>query len=268
MLCRSKLSTAAPASRAPAATWSARIELFARLRGLLFRIEICLGFIPSCSSLVEFLHPRFAPAFLWNSAAMHNSHRYAPRAYRVAFFAQNDHFATHGALRRLVGRGIRQLLEVVFVRPEVDVHLGVDVCSARWALLPRPRMPFGGVVAAQRVSAMIARTTGVSVREQHVLVFVIADPLIAALGLGQPRRLAAEAASRLWSLGRGASGARLSSAVSVFCSPYDPSSTTMEAGPGVTMPRPPRPCSSPPPMPLHSASLSPARSIPARRPGW
>jgi hypothetical protein len=43
-------------------------------------------------------------------------------------------------------------------------------------------VPLGGMMAAQGKPPVIARATVAGVREEHVLVFIVADPLIAALG--------------------------------------------------------------------------------------
>jgi len=47
--------------------------------------------------------------------------------------------------------------------------------------------------AAQRETPMVARATASRVGEQHVFMFVITNPLAAALGLGEILRLAAQA---------------------------------------------------------------------------
>lgn len=115
---------------------------------------------------------------------------------RVTALAQHDDLLTAGTVSRLIGRWVLELLEVVCIGPVPDVHLCFcDLVSASRTLSPAAGVFFGVVEPTERVAAMVPGATIGRIREQHVFVFVIADPLSAALGLGQLARLAAEAAS-------------------------------------------------------------------------
>src|SRR5207245_55589 len=96
----------------------------------------------------------------------------------------------------VVGRRVLQLLEVVLVRPVVDVDLGLEISPAPAALLPGAAVSLRVVVAAQREAPMVAVTAVPRVREQDVRLLVVADPLPATPRRGQLRRLAAQATPR------------------------------------------------------------------------
>jgi hypothetical protein len=77
------------------------------------------------------------------------------------------------------------------------VHFGFHTVTALGAILPTARMLLIKVQSAQRVASMIPMAT-VAVRgEQHVLVLVIADPLITAFCFREMSRRAAQTAARL-----------------------------------------------------------------------
>src|SRR5437867_10776590 len=83
----------------------------------------------------------------------------------VAPLAQYDHRLAPGAPGRLVGRRVLELLEVVLVRPVVDVDLGLEISPAPAALLPGAAVSLRVVVAAQREAPMVAVTAVPRVRE-------------------------------------------------------------------------------------------------------
>jgi hypothetical protein len=55
-------------------------------------------------------------------------------------------------------------------------------------------MPFVVMVSAKRIVAVVAMATVARIRERNILVLVVANPVGAALGLGQLSRLTAQAA--------------------------------------------------------------------------
>ena len=103
----------------------------------------------------------------------------------VAPLAQHDSGLALAAFRWLVFWRILQFLEVVLVRSIRDIHLHLNVFSTLWTLFPMARVFFGMVVAAQGEPPVIPVATVPSIREQHVLIFVVADPVAATLCLGQ-----------------------------------------------------------------------------------
>jgi hypothetical protein len=106
-----------------------------------------------------------------------------------------DHLAALGTVRRLVRRGVGEFFEVVFIGAAINVELCREIIPALWTVLPAARMLLLEVIAAECVPVMIPMATVAGIREQHVAILVIADPLTAALGLGQLARLAAETAA-------------------------------------------------------------------------
>jgi len=70
-----------------------------------------------------------------------------------------------------------------------------EVAATRGALLPLARMALVEMIAAHRVAAVIARAAIQGVAEHDVLVLVVADPVIAALGARHELALAAAQAA-------------------------------------------------------------------------
>ena len=120
------------------------------------------------------------------------------RPLGVAAFAQNDYRSAAVAPGRLVGWRVCKLLEVVLVGAAVDVHLRLEVRAAPGTILPRAAMAFGMVVPAEGVAPVVSETTVPGVGEQHVIVLVVADPLITAGSADEPGRLAAKTAEGLF----------------------------------------------------------------------
>lgn len=77
----------------------------------------------------------------------------------VASPAQDDHFAARAAPRRIEGRRILQLLEVVLVRSVPHVHLRLERLEALLAGLPIAFVPFRMVGPAQRETTVLRPTT-------------------------------------------------------------------------------------------------------------
>ena len=109
----------------------------------------------------------------------------------MALLAENDHLAAVGARCRLVFRRVRELLEIELVGAVPDVHLRLEFLPALGTVFPIAIVAFHVVEAAKSVTPVVASTTVLGIREHHVVVFVIADPGIAALGFGQVLGLAA-----------------------------------------------------------------------------
>ena len=115
----------------------------------------------------------------------------------IAIGPEMDNDPAFGALGRLKGRRIRQLLKIVFVGPIPDVHFGLKRVAAWFTILPVSGMPLVVVGGTERIAAVIPVAAITGVRKHHVLVLVIADPVPAAFGPDQLTRLAAQAATRL-----------------------------------------------------------------------
>ena len=115
---------------------------------------------------------------------------------RVAARAQDDHRLAPQAPGRLVGRRVLERLEVLLVRPIVDIDLRLEVVSAPGTVLPGATVSVRVVVAAQREAPMVAVAAVPRVGEEHVGVLVVADPLPAAWGGRELGPLATETAPR------------------------------------------------------------------------
>ncbi len=124
---------------------------------------------------------------------------------RVPFLPKCDHSLALGAACGPIFRRILKLLEIVLVCPVVDIHLCFGTVSAFWTIFPVTRVSFRVVEPAQCESPVIPAATVASVRKQDVVVLVVADPVPAALGLGQFPLLATKPTPRAW--GRSASAA-------------------------------------------------------------
>ena len=76
------------------------------------------------------------------------------------------------------------------------VQLGFESCFAFLALAPVAFVPFVMMVSAQGIARMISEAAITGVREDHVFIFVVAYPIVAARSLGQLLGPPAQAASR------------------------------------------------------------------------
>ena len=92
--------------------------------------------------------------------------------------------------------GIFQLLEVILVSGVVTVHLERPDLPALRAILPPAFMALLMMSAADGVHRVIAKTTIARIRERHVLVRVIANPIPATRRAGELLPLAAKSAPR------------------------------------------------------------------------
>lgn len=119
---------------------------------------------------------------------------------RMAVCAQRNYLAAVGASGGFVGGRVGQHFEVVLIRALIHVHFGLERVAALRAILPIARMCFVEVVAAEREAAVIPTTTVPGVGEHHVFVLAIANPIPAALRLGQVFRLSTQAA--MWNVFR------------------------------------------------------------------
>lgn len=100
-------------------------------------------------------------------------------------------------MRWLERGGVLQLFEVVVVGSVPHVHLRFERGAALFARFPGTRMPFIVVIPTQGKSLMVSAATVPGIREQDVLVLVVADPVLAALGRRQIARFTAESAAWL-----------------------------------------------------------------------
>lgn len=80
-----------------------------------------------------------------------------------------------------------QLHKVILIRAVVDIHFYVRFkhLPALLTILPAAPMAFGMVATAQGIAAMVAVAAIVSKGKHHILVFIVADPVVAAFRLGQ-----------------------------------------------------------------------------------
>jgi hypothetical protein len=101
------------------------------------------------------------------------------------------------ALGWLERRGIRQFFKIVFIGSIPHIHLGFKRVAASLTILPASRVPLVMVVGTERISTVVSVATVTRVGKQDVLVLVIADPIPAAVGLGQLSGLPAQPATRL-----------------------------------------------------------------------
>jgi hypothetical protein len=115
--------------------------------------------------------------------------------YHIPIFTKRDHLL-HFAQRVAEFGRVFQLLEVVFICAVVNVHFGLEIFSTLLASLPIAGVFFCVMVAAQGVAVVIAVAAIAGIREQLVFMLVVANPLPAALGLGQVFGFAAQAAAR------------------------------------------------------------------------
>ena len=103
----------------------------------------------------------------------------------VAISPELDHDATLRALRRCVGRRIRKLLEIVLVSSVPDIHFGLERFLTFRTVFPIAVVLLVKMEGTESIAAVVSVTTIMRIREQHILVFVIADPGTAAVCLCQ-----------------------------------------------------------------------------------
>jgi hypothetical protein len=101
------------------------------------------------------------------------------------------------ALGWLEGWGIQQFFKIVFIGSIPHVHLGFEGVAAFLTIPPVSSVPLVVVVGTERISTVVSVATVTRVGKQNVLVLVIADPVPAAVGLGQLSGLPAQPATRL-----------------------------------------------------------------------
>ena len=105
--------------------------------------------------------------------------------------------AAPAAVRRLEGRRVLQLLEVVFVGAVLDEEFQRLVGAARRTVLPPPRVSLVMVDGADRVFGMVRETTVARVGKRRVLIRVVANPVSATGRARELAGLAAQPAARL-----------------------------------------------------------------------
>jgi hypothetical protein len=80
---------------------------------------------------------------------------------------------------------IRQFFKIVIICAVVDIHFGFKTFSALLASLPVPGMFLHEMAAAQCITTVVARAAVSSVREQDIIILIVANPLITTICLGQ-----------------------------------------------------------------------------------
>jgi len=67
----------------------------------------------------------------------------------------------------------------------MGVQLSIEAFFAFLALAPVAFVPFVVMISAQGIARMISEAAITGVREDHVFIFVVAYPIVAARSLGQ-----------------------------------------------------------------------------------
>ena len=106
----------------------------------------------------------------------------------------NDPLAS-GAARGFELRRIWELAEIVCARSAGDIIFRIEVCPALLAVNPVAAVAVGVVVAAERVSPVVAMATVPRIGKHHIVGLIVTDPFVAALGLRQVLGLAAKSAA-------------------------------------------------------------------------
>src|SRR5436305_2711047 len=115
----------------------------------------------------------------------------------VAAMSTNNHLPTLCTLRRLIRRGVLQLLKIVLVGGHLHIVLRVEALTARLAALPDPRMTLMVVIATYRVVIVIAPTAIARIRKHHILVTIITYPVVTTLCFGEFPAFATQTTTRL-----------------------------------------------------------------------
>ena len=115
----------------------------------------------------------------------------------VAAFSQIDDDPTFRALGRVECWRAFQYFEVVLVRAVVNVHFRlVDLLAAASAILPAPFVPLVPVQGAQGKTRMVAVAAIACIRKELIGMFVVTNPVAAALGPDEIHGRPAEPATR------------------------------------------------------------------------
>ena len=102
----------------------------------------------------------------------------------ISLCAKLDHCPTPGAPRRLILGWVLQRREVVFIGSVPDVHFRHEGFPALGAILPVTRMALIVMECTEGVPTVVPITTVARVGKDHVLMFVIANPVPATVSLG------------------------------------------------------------------------------------
>jgi hypothetical protein len=115
---------------------------------------------------------------------------------RITAVRQRNDRAAAGTPRWLEFRRILEDFKIVLVRSVIDVHFREAIIATFLAVLPVAGMSLLEMVATQRVTPVIAGATVARVREKHVAILIIANPLAATFGPGEILRRTTQAATR------------------------------------------------------------------------
>ncbi len=102
----------------------------------------------------------------------------------VAAMSTNNHLPALGTLRRLIARWVLELLEIVLICCQIHIVLGIEAFTARFAGLPGTRMTLMIVRGTERIAIVIAPTAIAGIREHHIRVAIIADPVVTTRRFG------------------------------------------------------------------------------------
>jgi hypothetical protein len=113
----------------------------------------------------------------------------------MGFLGEFDHLTALGASGGFVLRRVLQFHEVILVSSVPDVHFGLKSFSAFSTLPPIAAVAFHVMVTAEGVAPVVSMATVCRVRENDVLILIVANPLATALCSGQLVFLAAQPTS-------------------------------------------------------------------------
>ena len=116
--------------------------------------------------------------------------------HRVGVLPQTNHVAALLTESWHVPGRVLELLEVVLVGAEVDVQFGLEVFATLGAIFPVAVVLLGMMGTTEGEASVIAEAAVPCIREQLVLVLVVADPLTAALRSDELARFSAESTAR------------------------------------------------------------------------
>ena len=110
----------------------------------------------------------------------------------IAFITQPNYPITPPTPGRFILGRVTQLVKVIFIGAVVDIHFRFKHLPALLTILPAALMAFGMVATAQGIAAMVAAAAIVGKGKHLILVFIVADPVVAAFGFGQVLGFAAQ----------------------------------------------------------------------------
>ena len=96
----------------------------------------------------------------------------------------NNHLPAFHTFRRLIARWVLELLEIVLICCHINIVLGVEAFTARFAGLPGTSMTLMRVIGTERVAIVIVPTAIAGIRKHHIRVAIIAYPVVTTKRFG------------------------------------------------------------------------------------